>query len=459
MPANPDLERHLLGALLRENRLHHDVVERVEPDHFFVPVHRESFRVISELMQSARSVNAEIVASRLGNPPVGNGLNLHGYLGTAVLEAPKPLDAAHYAGEIRDLAAKRAILERLNQAAESIVHEPGRLSTEILAEIEESLFEIHADTKSFRIRSLGEVAAENARMIERAYQQQRTLGIDMPLASLRELVGPLLGGKLYVFGSPPGGGKTAIVQQIGEATARAAPGLIFSQEMKAEEIALRRQARDTGISLEKLEAAQVCEAEVEELILSAEALRDLQLYIDDTPRLTVARMKQRARRMQRTKGLGVVAIDHLQLIRADDPKEMMSERYMQVVGDIKETAKDLDIPVILLSQYRRGYRDRDQWRPNNDDLYGGAAIEQYADVILRIFRPEVFPLSNKPPLDSEKYDRWAQKLAKVRGMADLYLTKKRNGRAPRDSRVRFIGEKSIFADLHDDVPAEYEPLI
>src|SRR5919205_1793990 len=136
-------------------------------------------------------------------------------IGTAVLEAPKPLDAAHYAGEIRDLAAKRAILDRLNQAAESIVHEPGRLSTEILAEIEESLFEVHADTKSFRIRSLGEVAAENARMIERAYQQRRTLGIDMPLASLRELVGPLLGGKLYVFGSPPGGGKTAIVQQIG----------------------------------------------------------------------------------------------------------------------------------------------------------------------------------------------------------------------------------------------------
>jgi len=292
-------------------------------------------------------------------------------------------------------------------------------------------------------------------------------GLTTGIEGINAKVGGLHGSDLVILAGRPGMGKTSLATNIAFAAAQrfardvedgiepaksaGAPTAFFSLEMSADQLATRILAEQSGISSENLRMGKISQQEFRQLARAAAELQSLPLYIDDTPGLTIAALRTRARRLKRQKGIGFVVVDYLQLLQGTGRggNDNRVQEISEISRGLKQLAKELELPVLALSQLSRAVEQREDKRPQLSDLRESGSIEQDADMVWFVYRPDYYLMARQPADDHPEFASWQEEMARVYGTAELIVAKQRHG-ATGKVRMKFDARITKFSDAADD---------
>ncbi|MGI8704237.1 MAG: replicative DNA helicase [Sphingomicrobium sp.] len=478
LPANVEAEAALLGALMLDNRLVEDVGLKLKPHHFHEAVHGRIYEAILKLTDKNMVANPVTLRPMFDGDEAMTDIGGSGYLATLTGSGATLIAARDFAQQIYDLALLRALIGVGRDLVESALDTSEEVAP--LDQIEKAETELYkvaeeggADGKA---QSFAEATKEALKTAEKALNSGGHLsGITTGLEGLNGKIGGLHKSDLIIVAGRPGMGKSSLATNMAFAAAQrflrdaedgiepqksaGAPVALFSLEMSADQLATRILAEQSGISSENLRMGKISKSEFRDLARAAGALESLPLYIDDTPGLTIAALRARARRLKRQKGIGMVIIDYLQLLQGTgrNSNENRVNEISEISRGLKTLAKELDVPVIGLSQLSRAVEQREDKRPQLSDLRESGSIEQDADIVLFIYREEYYVASREPkrpgPDDDgkvhEAHEEWAQDMQRVYGTAELIVSKQRHG-ATGKVRLRFDSRLTKFSDAADD---------
>ncbi|MSO77167.1 MAG: replicative DNA helicase [Alphaproteobacteria bacterium] len=477
-PANVDVEMALLGAILVNNRALEKVQEFLLPEHFVEPAHARIYDAIVRLTQRGQQASPATLRHHLEQDEQLAGVGGAQYLAQLAAAALNIIDAEDYGRTIHDLHLRRELIG-LGEDVVNTAYGPD-LDGSALDQIEAAehrLYEIAAvGQHEGGFREFGCSLAGAIRFVEAAYRREgRLTGIPTGFGHLDRLLGGLQRSDLIVLASRPSMGKTslatniafnaarALVEEVDEAGNRTSVGGhvigFFSLEMSAEQLASRILAEQSGVPSDRMRRGQINNDDFQKVFLASQELSSLKLFIDDTPAPTVATVRTRARRLKRIEGrLDLVVIDYLQLLRPGGAAR--SDNRVQEISEItrglKAVAKELNVPVLALSQLSRAVEQRDDKRPQLSDLRESGSIEQDSDVVMFIYREEYYLSRKEPREDTPEHDAWKADMEKVHNVAEVIVAKQRHGPIDR-VRLMFMAELTRFGDPepgsmgHDDV--------
>ena len=496
-PQNVEAEQALLGAILIDNAGFDRVSTFLEPDHFHVPVHGRIFEAARSLI--ARGRVADPIALKTYFEAENALADVGGahYLARLAASAVSLVHTEDYGRAIRDLSTRRGLVRIGEETAEAAydarVDEP---AAALVEQAEARLYEL-AETGRGEggFRALAGVMTEAVAIAEAAYKRDgRLAGIATGLADLDDAVGGLAPSDLVILAGRPSMGKTALAASIalraasrhrtepgaaappqGAATKESAPPLgaatkesgapravdgavvgFFSLEMSGEQLATRILAARAGLRADEIRRGQLSDAQFARLVDAARALAEAPLFIDDTPALTVPALRARARRLKRKHGLSLVVVDYLQLMRPSRDHDSRVLEIGEITQGLKAIAKDLDLPVLALSQLSRAVEQREDKRPMLSDLRESGTIEQDSDIVMFIFRESYYLERSEPqPRGDEAADRfdarharWVERCEEQHGRAEVIVAKHRHGPI-KTVALRFEAETVSFDDLAD----------
>ena len=443
-PGNLEAEQALLGALLVNNEAASLVSGFLRPEHFILPVHGRIFDAVLRMIERGQIANPVTLKHYFerdeGLVEAGGGEYLARLAGSAVTV----INAEHYGRAIHDLALRRALVdvgeEVVNAAYDGPLDQP---AAEQIETAEQRLYELaEIGRVDAGAEQLAASLASAVGMIERAYKRDsRLTGAPTGLLDIDRLLGGLHASDLVILAGRPSMGKTALATNIAyNAAARFREGgegqpadgarvAFFSLEMSAEQLATRLLAEQTGIPSDKLRRGEVRDGDFAGIVRATQAMEALPLYIDDSPALTIPGLRARARRLKRRHGISLVVIDYLQLMRPTASARLNNRVYevSEITQGLKALAKDLDLPVLALSQLSRAVEQRDDKRPMLADLRESGSIEQDADVVMFIYREAYYLARREPAEDGADRAEWQDKMAAVRNLAEVIVAKQRHG--------------------------------
>jgi replicative DNA helicase len=478
-PHNIEAEQALLGAILINNEAMDRVAGFLKPAHFFEPLHGRLFEVMGKLIASGKHVSPVTLKTFFTNEPAIGDMTVGQYLGRLAASATTIINAEHYGRTVYDLGIRRALIvigeDVVNVAYDSPVDAPPQAQIE---EAEQRLFDL-ADKGKYGsgFVTFGDATADAVDMASRAYERKGGLsGLSTGLKDLDRMMGGLQNSDLLILAGRPSMGKTALATNIAfniakayrtavgdDGIEKAVDGAIvgfFSLEMSSEQLATRIIAEQAQIPSEKIRRGMISDSDFGRLVTASQELQSLPLFIDDTGGITIAQLAARARRLKRQKGLGLLVIDYLQLLSGSAKRS--SENRVQEVSEItvglKALAKELNVPIIALSQLSRQVENREDKRPQLSDLRESGSIEQDADVVMFVFREEYYVSRREPSVTKvEEHQKWQDEMDQVQGLAEVVIGKQRHG--PTGTvRLQFQAEITRFGDLADDrrLPERYE---
>ena len=447
-PHNIEAEQALLGAILVNNEAFYRVSDFLEAGHFFEQLHQQLFDLAANLIRAGKIATPVTLKTFLPTDLDIGGLNLSQYLARLAAEATTVINAQDYGRTISDLAVRRNLIrigeDMVNQAFDAPVDFAPR---EQIEDAERRLYEI-AETGRYGsgFERFAQALTTAVDMAARAYQREGKLsGLATGLKDLDAKMGGLQSSDLIIVAGRPGMGKTALATNIAYNIAKAHRGEtrpdghiqtvdggivgFFSLEMSAEQLATRIIAERTGIASSTIRRGGITEADFETIKDVSIELQHLPFYVDETGGLSIAQLAARARRLKRQRGLDVLFIDYIQLLQGSQRKaaESRVQEVTEITTSLKALAKELNIPIVALSQLSRQVESRDDKRPQLSDLRESGSIEQDADVVLFVFREEYY-LSNKEPRPgTEEHIKWQTEMALVHGKAEVIIGKQRHG--------------------------------
>jgi replicative DNA helicase len=433
-----------LGALLLEPSSFEFVIdEGLTPEDFYRPVHGTVFRAISELHAAAEPIDTLTVIDELQKrgqlDAVGGGAAI------SQLEAMMPT-AAH-AGAYARLIREKATLRRLIETATNIVQSAYRQDKrvlEIIDEAERDILQISEGHARKGIIPMRELVERATKQLEKAYNQKSAItGVASGFRDLDNITSGFQPGELIIVAARPSMGKTAFTLNLAShvATRLQKPVMFFSLEMGAEQLVQRLIGSEARIDISNIRRGFIQRHEWSKLAEAAGRLSEAPMYIDETPSITVAEMRNKCRRQMHETGLSMAIVDYLQLMTGPTGYDNKATEVGEISKGLKTIARELSIPVIALSQLNRGVESRTDKRPMMSDLRESGAIEQDADVIAFLYREEYYA-KDKTPED---------KL----GIAEVIIAKHRNG--PTGTvEMRFFSNITRFDNL-DRVHEEYAP--
>jgi replicative DNA helicase len=453
-PHNIEAEQALLGAILINNEAYHRVGEFLRPEHFYEPVHGRIFATMVRLIESDRLADHVTLKVAFEDDEALRELDGAQYLARLARAAESIINAEDYGRLLHDLALKRGLIhvgeELVNKAYDATLPETGR---EQIEAAEQRLFVLAQEGEiEGGFREFPAVLTSAVRLIEAAYHKDsRIVGVPTGLIDLDDKLGGLQRSDLIILAGRPSMGKTALALTIAANAAEQravgpdAEGLaspyytvgLFSLEMSAEQLATRLLSGLSNISSDDLRKGKLREDDWKKVVRASIDLQNRPLFIDDTPALSVAALRARARRLKRRQGLSLVVVDYLQLVRpvSSNSQTNRVQEVAEITQGLKAIAKELDIPVLALSQLSRAVEQREDKRPQLSDLRESGAIEQDADVVMFVYRDEYYLERSEPQpragQSEDKYDeehrKWLERYEKSRGIADLMIAKQRNG--------------------------------
>ncbi|MBN9044417.1 MAG: replicative DNA helicase [Rhizobiales bacterium] len=477
-PHNIEAEQALLGAILINNDAFYRVSDFLKPSHFFEPLHRRVFEIAADLIRVGKMANPVTMKTFLpGEGKVGD-LTIFQYVTRLATEAVTIINAEDYGRAIYDLATRRALIgigeDMVNVAYDAPVDMAPHAQIE---DAERRLFEL-AETGRYDggFLPFKDAVTTAVDMANAAFMRDGHLsGISTGIHALDGKMGGLQPSDLVIVAGRPGMGKTSLAtniafniansyepEQQADGTIKAANGGVvgfFSLEMSAEQLATRIISEQTEVSSSKIRRGDITETDFEKLVACSQVMQKIPLYIDQTGGISIAQLAARARRLKRQRGLDVLVIDYIQLMTGSKKSgENRVQEVTEITTGLKALAKELNVPIIALSQLSRQVESRDDKRPQLSDLRESGSIEQDADVVLFVFREEYY-VKNLEPRDEfdPKYEEWRQLYEKVRGTADVIIAKQRHG--PTGTvKLAFQSEFTRFADLADNtyLPDRYE---
>jgi replicative DNA helicase len=478
VPHNIEVEQALLGAILINNEAFYRVSDFLEPAHFFDPLHRQIFEKAGQLIRLSKTADPRTLKSFLKeNEQVGD-ITIAEYLARLAYEATTIINAEDYGRTIYDLSIRRNLItigeDMVNIAYEAPVDMAPR---EQIEDAERRLFEL-AEKGQFRagFQGFAEALKQAIDMAGAAYQRAGHLsGLATGMDDLDKMMGGLQKSDLVILAGRPGMGKTALGTNIAYNVAKAwrgeqqADGTIktvdggivgyFSLEMSSEQLATRVLAEQAGVPSSDIRRGAIHEDQFDRIVEVAQEMQRLPLYIDQTGGLSIHQLAARARRLKRQRGLDLLIVDYLQLATGTSRRstENRVQEITEITTNLKALAKELNIPILALSQLSRQVESRDDKRPQLSDLRESGSIEQDADVVLFVFREEYYLKNRKPKEGTEEFFKWVAEMEQMAGRAEVIIGKQRHG--PTGTvEMQFEAELTRFSSLakDDHLPARYE---
>src|ERR1051325_3035707 len=470
LPQNVEAEAALLGALMIDNRLVEDVQLKLRPHHFFEPLHSRIYEAILKMTDGNRVANPVTLRPLFESDQNIKEVGGVAYLAQLTGSGAAVIGARDFAEQIYDLALLRALVGVGRDLVEGALDTSEEVAP--LAQIERAETELYKVAEEGgaegKAKSFGEATKEALQLAEKALNSGGhlsgfTTGLDSPNAK----IGGLHKSDLIIVAGRPGMGKSSLATNIAFAAAQrfirdaedgieaeksaGAPVALFSLEMSADQLATRILAEESGISSENLRMGKISQQEFRQLARAAAELQSLPLYIDDTPGLTIAALRTRARRLKRQKGIGVVVVDYLQLLQGTgkNSNDNRVQEISQISRGLKQLAKELDVPVIGLSQLSRAVEQREDKRPQLSDLRESGSIEQDADIVLFIYREEYYLAGKQPSDDHPDFGAWQEEMARAYGRAEVIVAKQRHG-ATGKVHLKFDSRITKFSDAADE---------
>ncbi|MBX9645410.1 MAG: replicative DNA helicase, partial [Novosphingobium sp.] len=455
LPSNVEAEAAFLGAVLIDNRVIEELVTPLRPDHFFEPIHARIYERIGQLLDRKAVVTPVTLRPYFEADEALKELGGASYLARLTADGQGLLAPRELAGQIYDLALLRELVAVGRNLVNSALDTSESVEPmEQISEAEAALYRVSEgasvgnEAVTFRTSSLTAI-----QQIERALNSGGHIsGLTTGLDDLNHKIGGLHDSDLVILAGRPAMGKTSLATNIAFNCAErylrdmkdgiapdksvGAPVAFFSLEMSADQLATRILAEQAEISSERLRKGAISHQDFQQISFASQRLAELPLYIDDTPALSIASLRTRARRLKRRHNIGLVVIDYLQLLqgsgRASDNRV---NEISEISRGLKTLAKELSVPVIALSQLSRAVESREDKRPQLSDLRESGSIEQDADMVWFIFREEYYHNAAKPDQPSEtsspdaleKYRKWEERHEEVVNKATVIIAKQRHG--------------------------------
>ena len=470
LPQNLEAEAALLGALMIDNRLVEDVMLKLRPEHFYDAVHGRIYEKILALADRNMIATPVTLKPLFESDQAMQEVGGTAYLAKLTEQSGALIAARDFAQQIYDLALLREMIRVGRDMAAGALDTAADIAP--LAQIEA------AELALYKVAEQGEVAGavktfrmatqEALGMAERAMKSGGNLsGYTTGLDGLNAKLGGLHKSDLIVLAARPAMGKSALATNIAFACAMraqqdAAEGIeeskrsgtgvaFFSLEMSSDQLATRILAEQSGVNSEQLRKGLINQTEFNSLARAAGALSELPFYIDDTPALSIAALRTRARRLKRQRGVGFIIVDYLQLLQGSaKTSENRVQEISEITRGLKTLAKELQVPVLALSQLSRAVENREDKRPQLSDLRESGTIEQDADIVLFIYREEYYHSLKQPDIeDREQHAKWAERAAQLHGLAEVIVSKQRHG-STGTVRLTFHGASTKFADRAEE---------
>ena len=468
LPHNIEAEQQLLGLILTNNDVFDRVYSKVKPEHFFDPVHARIFEIAAARIQKNALASPVTLKAFMEDDAGLKELGGPAYLARLAGAAISAYAARDYARMIYDLAVRRELMAlgrdiSARAAKVDVDSEPA----EQIVEAEQRLYQLGEQGHAERgFKPFLKAALEAVNMANAAYQRDGGLaGISTGLVDLDKKLGGLHPSDLLILAGRPSMGKTSLATNIAfniaksyrrgkksDGTEGAVQGGVvgfFSLEMSSEQLAARILSEASEVPSEQIRRGEMTEAEFRRFMDAAKALENCPLYIDDTPALPISQVAARARRLKRTHGLDVLMVDYLQLLKGSS-KENRVQEVSEITQGLKAIAKELNIPVVALSQLSRQVENREDKRPQLSDLRESGSIEQDADVVMFVFREEYYREREKPgDHDLEAMAKWQALMEQVHGRAEVVIGKQRHGPIG-TVELAFEGKFTRFSNLVRD---------
>jgi replicative DNA helicase len=429
-PQNLEAEASVLGGILLDNDAINQVLELLRPEDFYRESHRKIFRATVELTDRSEPVDLITLSDYLKGRNELEAVGGAAYLASLADSVPTAANISYYARIVREKSILRSLISTATDIASRGYEEQGNVD-EFLDRAEKVIFDISEKKIKASFVAVGDMIKDTLKTVEKLYERKEMVtGVPTGYEDLDRLTAGLQASDLIIVAGRPGMGKTAFALNIATNAAFAGVGAaVFSLEMAKEQLVLRMLCSEARVNSSKVRSGYLGERDFPQLAKAAGRLLDAPIYIDDTPAISVLELRAKARRLlrDRTKKIGLIVVDYLQLMRGMGNASNREQEISEISRSLKALAKELAVPVIALSQLNRRVEDRGDRRPMMSDLRESGAIEQDADVIMFIYRDEVYNKSD----DSKK------------GVAEVIVAKQRNG--PIDTvQLTFLSEFTRF---------------
>lgn len=468
-PHNIEAEQSVLGAILVNNDAFYRVSDFLEPKHFFEPIHQTIYQTAASLIRAGKVATPVTLKTFLPAETDIGGMTVAQYLARLAAEATTIINAADYGRTIYELSLRRDLInigeDMVNVAYDAPVDFAPRAQIE---DAERRLYELaesgRYDGGFQKFSQAMKVALD---MAANAYQRDGKLsGIATGLRGLDVKMGGLQRSDLLVLAGRPGMGKTALATNIAYNIARAHRdelqpdgtrktvngGIVgfFSCEMSAEQLATRILAEQTGIASSTIRRGGITQGEFDKIRDHTIELEHLPLFVDETGGLSISQLTARARRLKRQKGLDVIMVDYIQLLQGSGKRsDNRVQEVTEITTSLKALAKELNVPVVALSQLSRQVENRDDKRPQLSDLRESGSIEQDADVVVFVYREEYYLQNKEPRPGTPEHEKWQTEMDLAHGKAEVIIGKQRHG--PTGTvELQFEGQFTRFSDLAHD---------
>jgi replicative DNA helicase len=469
VPYDIEVEQALLGAALSDNGALEAVSGHLKSEHFYDPLHQRIYETMVTMSErGATAITPLTLHAAMKADPGLIEVGGQAYLNGLAQAAPALPNVRDYSRILQDLAVRRSLV-RIGESIVNGAYESPQDKTPhtLIEDAEKALYRVSETSK------YGDGPLEFSESLRRAVASAekahlrggRISGVSTGFSDLDGLLGGLQPSDLLIIAGRPGMGKTALATNMafyaarvfardrdaGEENSIGAPVLFFSLEMAAQQLAARILSQQTELEMYKIRNGKFSDSEWQKFVSAMQELSAIPLYIDDTGGISIAQIAARARRLRREKAIGLIVIDYLQLVEPSRRAENRVQEITEVTKGLKALAKELNVPIVALSQLSRGVDARDDKRPVLSDLRESGSIEQDADVVMFVYREEYYLKSREPDLNGtederKEHHRWAEKMERTQGKALVMVEKHRHG-ATNAFELQFDDRFTRFSNL------------
>jgi len=436
-PQNLEAEQTVLGSILLNNEIF-DEISDVKEEYFYNPINKKIFKIINDLLSKGLLANPITLKNYFSNENELTEIGGTEYLVKLTKFSTSKIQIKYYADLLHDLKIRRNLIEISRETLAETLNKNSEVNAEqIIESAEKKLFDI-AERGRFNKSYIEfkDALLETIAMASSAYKNEEGIvGVPTGLKDLDDRLGGLHKQDLLIIAGRPSMGKTALATNIAFNAAKKlldkekkSSIAFFSLEMSSEQLSTRILSEQSRIKSNDIRRGKINQDEFEKFIETSKNLENLPLFIDDTPAITISTLSNRARRIKRMHGLDLVVVDYIQLMKSGNYK---NEGRVQEIGEItqglKALAKELDVPVLALSQLSRAVEQRDDKKPQLADLRESGSIEQDADVVMFVYREEYYLEKLEPKVGTAEHVEWQEKMSLVHNLAELIIGKQRHG--------------------------------